>query len=136
MVAGGAGVTLLPELAVATETGRAPLVVRRFTERAPNRTIGLGVAARLAARRYPPPRGGDDQGHLSAPGSSGGPGPRRAAEKRRYGRRPKTVSWVDPVTNTLPLAISAVLYFAAMPMLSREPFSLLPYSTLFRLVAS
>ena len=41
MVAGGAGVTLLPELAVSTETARARLRVRRFADPAPHRTIGL-----------------------------------------------------------------------------------------------
>jgi LysR family hydrogen peroxide-inducible transcriptional activator len=41
MVAGGSGVTLLPELAVATETGRTPLRVRRLAEPTPRRTIGL-----------------------------------------------------------------------------------------------
>jgi LysR family hydrogen peroxide-inducible transcriptional activator len=41
MVAGGAGVTLLPRLAVATEAARSGLRVRAFTEPAPHRTIGL-----------------------------------------------------------------------------------------------
>jgi LysR family hydrogen peroxide-inducible transcriptional activator len=41
MVAGGAGVTLLPELAVATEARVAGLRVRSFTEPVPGRTIGL-----------------------------------------------------------------------------------------------
>jgi len=41
MVAGGTGVTLLPELAVATETTRTPLRVRRLAEPTPHRTIGL-----------------------------------------------------------------------------------------------
>jgi len=41
MVASGAGVTLLPELAVATEAQRAGLRVRSFVEPAPHRTIGL-----------------------------------------------------------------------------------------------
>jgi LysR family hydrogen peroxide-inducible transcriptional activator len=41
MVASGAGVTLLPELAVATEARRSHLVVRRFGEQAPHRTIAL-----------------------------------------------------------------------------------------------
>ena len=41
MVAGGAGVTLLPELAVATETKRAELVIRPFARPAPKRTIAL-----------------------------------------------------------------------------------------------
>lgn len=41
MVAGGAGVTLLPELAVAAEAGRAGLRVRRFADPVPHRTIAL-----------------------------------------------------------------------------------------------
>lgn len=41
MVAGGAGVTLLPQLAVATEAARAQLAVRPFAAPAPGRTIAL-----------------------------------------------------------------------------------------------
>lgn len=41
MVAGGAGVTLLPELAVPTETSRAALRVRPFGAPVPHRTIAL-----------------------------------------------------------------------------------------------
>jgi LysR family transcriptional regulator, hydrogen peroxide-inducible genes activator len=41
MVAGGAGVTLLPELAVPTESRRAELVIRRFVKPAPHRTVAL-----------------------------------------------------------------------------------------------
>ena len=41
MVAAGAGVTLLPALAVATETRRADVVLRRFAEPAPHRTLAL-----------------------------------------------------------------------------------------------
>jgi LysR family hydrogen peroxide-inducible transcriptional activator len=41
MVAGGAGVTLLPRLAVATEAPRARLRVRPFAEPSPRRTIAL-----------------------------------------------------------------------------------------------
>ena len=41
MVAGGAGVTLLPQLAVPTEAARIGLRVRPFTDPAPHRTIGL-----------------------------------------------------------------------------------------------
>jgi LysR family hydrogen peroxide-inducible transcriptional activator len=41
MVAGGAGVTLLPELAVATEADRAQLEVRAFARPVPHRTIAL-----------------------------------------------------------------------------------------------
>lgn len=41
MVAGGGGVTLLPELAVPTEAGRSGLSVRRFAAPAPCRTIAL-----------------------------------------------------------------------------------------------
>jgi LysR family hydrogen peroxide-inducible transcriptional activator len=58
MVAGGAGVTILPELAVATEAARAGLEVRAFAPPAPARTIALvwrrkapiaGALRRLAA---------------------------------------------------------------------------------------
>lgn len=41
MVAGGAGVTLLPRLAVATEVRRSELKVRPFEEPAPHRTLAL-----------------------------------------------------------------------------------------------
>jgi LysR family hydrogen peroxide-inducible transcriptional activator len=41
MVAGGAGVTLLPALAVPTEAARAKLRVRSFARPAPHRTIAL-----------------------------------------------------------------------------------------------
>lgn len=41
MVAGGAGVTLLPEIALATESARSALRVREFREPAPRRTIVL-----------------------------------------------------------------------------------------------
>jgi LysR family hydrogen peroxide-inducible transcriptional activator len=41
MVAGGAGVTLLPAMAVATENRRRALHIRRFQPRAPRRTIAL-----------------------------------------------------------------------------------------------
>ncbi len=41
MVASGAGVTLLPKLAVATEARRSRLAVRRLAEPAPHRTIAL-----------------------------------------------------------------------------------------------
>jgi LysR family hydrogen peroxide-inducible transcriptional activator len=41
MVAGGAGITLLPRLAVGAENRRAHLVVRRFVDPAPHRTLAL-----------------------------------------------------------------------------------------------
>jgi LysR family hydrogen peroxide-inducible transcriptional activator len=41
MVAGGAGVTLLPKLALPTETARSDLRVRTFGDPAPNRTLAL-----------------------------------------------------------------------------------------------
>jgi LysR family transcriptional regulator, hydrogen peroxide-inducible genes activator len=41
MVASGAGVTLLPELSVATESKRADLRIRGFSDPSPHRTIGL-----------------------------------------------------------------------------------------------
>ena len=48
MVASGAGATLLPELAIATETQHADLVLRRFTAPEPKRTLVL------AWRRHSP----------------------------------------------------------------------------------
>lgn len=79
MVAGGAGVTLLPELAAETETRRAGLKLRPFAEPAPQRTIVLAwrpasPAAeglrRLAgeirdAYPRPPARGGPRAGRAS-----------------------------------------------------------------------
>jgi LysR family hydrogen peroxide-inducible transcriptional activator len=41
MVAGGAGITLLPSLSVPTEARRAKLCVRSFASPAPHRTIAL-----------------------------------------------------------------------------------------------
>ena len=41
MVAGGSGVTLLPELAVPTESRRAEIAIRRFAKPAPHRTVAL-----------------------------------------------------------------------------------------------
>jgi LysR family transcriptional regulator, hydrogen peroxide-inducible genes activator len=41
MVAGGAGVTLLPSLAVPTEAKRAALRIRAFAAPAPKRTIAF-----------------------------------------------------------------------------------------------
>ncbi len=69
MVAGGAGVTLLPELAVETEARRADLRLRPFAEPAPHRTLALvwrrtspaaeGLRSLAAAIReaYPRPPG-------------------------------------------------------------------------------
>ncbi|MFI6292334.1 LysR substrate-binding domain-containing protein [Nonomuraea sp. NPDC050790] len=49
LVAGGLGVTLLPESAVPVETGkRVRLALRRFTPPAPGRTIGLAYRASSA----------------------------------------------------------------------------------------
>jgi LysR family hydrogen peroxide-inducible transcriptional activator len=57
MVAGGAGVTLLPELAVPTKSRRAEIAIRRFAKSAPHRTVAfvwrkrsaLGTALRRLA---------------------------------------------------------------------------------------
>ncbi|WP_428266323.1 LysR substrate-binding domain-containing protein [Haliangium sp.] len=46
MVAGGAGVTLLPEMAIPVETGRADLKLRPFATPSPGRTIALVWRAR------------------------------------------------------------------------------------------
>jgi LysR family hydrogen peroxide-inducible transcriptional activator len=81
-VAGGAGVTLLPELAVSTEAQRAGLITRPFADPAPCRTVALvwrrrspitGALGRLAATlrdAYPP-----------SPSPS--PSPRRRRQARR-----------------------------------------------------
>jgi LysR family hydrogen peroxide-inducible transcriptional activator len=66
MVAGGAGVTLLPRLAVETESRRSRIAVRPFAAPAPSRTLALvwrrraplGAALRLIADVMRPPRGG------------------------------------------------------------------------------
>lgn len=42
MVAGGAGITLLPELAITTEARHAKIALRRFMQPVPKRTIVLG----------------------------------------------------------------------------------------------
>ncbi|MFC4126733.1 LysR substrate-binding domain-containing protein [Nocardia rhizosphaerae] len=44
-VAGGLGVTLVPEMAVASETARGTLDTARFAEPAPGRTVGLAYRA-------------------------------------------------------------------------------------------
>jgi len=41
MVGAGIGVTLIPEMAVAVETRSAPVVVSRFRNPQPSRTIGM-----------------------------------------------------------------------------------------------
>ena len=48
MVASGAGVTLLPQLAVAVEMRAADLQMRRFAEPVPSRTLGLVFRPRAA----------------------------------------------------------------------------------------
>jgi len=54
MVASGAGVTLLPEMALATETRRAGLSVRTFANPIPHRTVGMvwrrGTATEIALK--------------------------------------------------------------------------------------
>jgi LysR family transcriptional regulator, hydrogen peroxide-inducible genes activator len=50
MVAGGSGVTLLPRLAVAAESRRGQIAVRRFGEPAPYRTLALVWRKRSAFR--------------------------------------------------------------------------------------
>ncbi|SNY89424.1 LysR family transcriptional regulator, hydrogen peroxide-inducible genes activator [Nocardia amikacinitolerans] len=47
-VAGGLGVTLIPEMAVAAETARGTLETARFVDPAPGRTIGLAFRASSA----------------------------------------------------------------------------------------
>lgn len=47
-VAGGLGVTLIPQMAVATETTRGALEIARFAEPAPGRALGLAFRASTA----------------------------------------------------------------------------------------
>ncbi len=72
MVAGGAGITLLPELAIPTETRRARVSLRRFARPAPYRTIiflwrkqsALGRRLQRSCRSVPrtiPDRAVDEQ---------------------------------------------------------------------------
>jgi LysR family hydrogen peroxide-inducible transcriptional activator len=81
MVSAGAGVTLLPELAVATENRRGRLAIRRFADPAPHRTIALawrkssplGPALRRLAdtiREAHEKSAGKMGSRLPAPGSS------------------------------------------------------------------
>ncbi|MFC9896329.1 hydrogen peroxide-inducible genes activator [Nocardia sp. NPDC127579] len=49
-VAGGLGVTLIPEMAVAAETARGTLDTARFAAPAPGRTLGLAFRASTARR--------------------------------------------------------------------------------------
>ena len=49
-VAGGLGVTLVPEMALDVETSRARLGLVRFAEPAPGRTIGLAFRSSSARR--------------------------------------------------------------------------------------
>ncbi len=86
MVAGGAGVTLLPELAVATEVKRAELSIRLFAQPAPKRTIAfvwrrrspLGPALRQLATTARAA-----YGHASASTA-----PRKGSGKPKTERRP------------------------------------------------
>jgi len=48
MVSSGAGITLLPSMAVSTESGRAQLAIRRFSRPEPQRTIVLAWRRRSA----------------------------------------------------------------------------------------
>ncbi|MCX7979337.1 MAG: LysR substrate-binding domain-containing protein, partial [Bdellovibrionaceae bacterium] len=50
MVASGAGLTLLPELALPTETARAAVTVRPFADPVPHRTLGLAWRRNTYAR--------------------------------------------------------------------------------------
>jgi LysR family hydrogen peroxide-inducible transcriptional activator len=84
MVAGGAGVTLLPELSVATEVRGTQLRVRRFGDPAPGRTIAL-----VWRKRFPL---APALQQLAATMRAAYPGQRRpkaspSARKRRAGRR-------------------------------------------------
>lgn len=69
MVAGGMGLTLLPEISIAFETARVPLRLTRFEKPEPSRMLGL-------AWRASSPRADDfvKLGELIAAGGPGGPG--------------------------------------------------------------
>jgi len=85
MVAGGAGVTLLPALAVAAETKLAKLSIRPFTQPAPKRTIALVWRKRsplCAALRQLAATARD-----AYAGASASSAPRRSSRKPRKARR-------------------------------------------------
>lgn len=101
MVAAGAGVTLLPQLAVPTEARRAALRVRPFADPAPARTIGmvwrrgcpLAAALRQIAatirQAYPGhPRAARHRAASRSPARrpASGPTPRSGASPRSRGR--------------------------------------------------
>jgi LysR family hydrogen peroxide-inducible transcriptional activator len=112
MVAGGAGVTLLPRLAVATEAQRAGLCIRPFAKPFPRRTIALVWRKRsplaealkdLAATiRSAYPRAGGQERH-------GGPLSYPAPPRRRKGVRgsARAASSRDTPTSPSPEAHSA-----------------------------
>jgi LysR family transcriptional regulator, hydrogen peroxide-inducible genes activator len=96
MVAGGAGVTLLPSLAAGTEAPRANLVLRPFAAPAPTRTLVVAwrrrSAAEAALRELADVIGGAIRGLLRA-GAEGRPhagritpAPRAAGRTRRASR--------------------------------------------------
>ncbi len=83
MVAAGAGVTLLPTLAVATETQRANVTVRHFADPAPHRTIVM--AWRRGSALGEALRGGTAavrEAYPHAPGAARGAGARRRRRAR------------------------------------------------------
>ena len=80
MVAGGAGVTLLPELSVPTENRRAELGVRPFASPAPHRTIAL--VWRKRSPLEPALREVAATIRKAYPSNGGTPPPRRRARSR------------------------------------------------------
>ena len=99
MVAAGAGVTLLPALAVPTESRRAPLVVRPLADPDAFRTIGLvwrptsplaaalGAIAATMRDAYPAPEEPARPGATPARPGAATPGRRGAATPARASRR-------------------------------------------------
>jgi LysR family hydrogen peroxide-inducible transcriptional activator len=93
MVAGGAGVTLLPQLAVPTETRRGDIQVRPLAAPAPYRTIALvwrkrsplGPALEQLAGML---RAACPVGRAVAPERATGPMPRTGTNGRRRRKRP------------------------------------------------
>src|SRR5512137_1694177 len=97
MVAGGAGVTLLPRIALPVENRRSELVVRRLASPEPHRTLALvwrprsplGPALRRLAATVREACGAAEARLAAAVGGGSGPAPRRGAARPRtpVGRR-------------------------------------------------
>jgi LysR family hydrogen peroxide-inducible transcriptional activator len=87
MVAGGAGVTLLPEMALPVESRRARMRVRRFAAPAPARTIALVWRARSPLAEVLRPLAATLRGAYPAGGTAEGRGKAAGAPPPTRGRR-------------------------------------------------